>query len=309
MRINALNHVSFLVTDLVETRRFAEDFGLHTVLQNDQKLFMRTSGGEAWSYMALQSDRRGFVGLGFAVESEYDLAEAVTKHGATPMCKLDTPGGGLGVTLTGPDGLKVDLVTGISGSKPCPPLPSLKLNAPGDHTRLDVPQIRRNLGPPTLFRLGHIGLFVKDYQATAAWLEDVFGMKRSDSMHPGNPDVFIVGFYRLDHGKERVDHHTLFLGQSDRTDVHHISFEVQDYEAQFRAHRWLAKQGWEPNWGVGRHPLGSHVFDVWFDPDRYRFETFSDTDLVNCDHTPGHHDVHDQEIDIWSSESPERYFA
>jgi catechol 2,3-dioxygenase-like lactoylglutathione lyase family enzyme len=309
MRLQSIHHVSFAVTDLAQTRRFAEDFGLHTVTSDADSLVMRTSGGDAWSYRARQADQRGFLGLGFTVEGEADLAEAVERRGATPIRELDTPGGGLGVTLTGPDGLQVDLVTGVRREEPSLPAPQLRMNAPGERSRLADPQSHRELGPAALFRLGHIGLFVKDFRATATWLEQVLGMKRSDSLHPGNPAVSIVGFYRLDHGKEWVDHHTLFLGQSDRTDAHHISFEAQDYEAQFRAHRWLEKQGWEPNWGVGRHPLGSHVFDVWFDPDRYRFETFSDTDLVNSDHQPGHYDVHTQEMDMWSSDSPERYFA
>ncbi len=309
MRVKSLHHVSFAVTNLAQTRRFAQDFGLHTVSDDGQRLFMRTSGGDAWCYRAEQADARAFLGFGFAVESEDDLAEAVERHGATPIRTLDTPGGGLGVTLTSPAGLKIDLVTGIRGEQAGDPAPGLRLNEPGERSRLAVPQSHRELGPATLFRLGHIGLFLSDYAASAAWFETVLGMKRSDSLHPGNPAVTIVGFYRLDHGADWVDHHTLFLGQSDRTDAHHISFEVQDYEAQFRAHRWLEKQGWEPNWGVGRHPLGSHVFDVWFDPDRYRFETFSDTDVVNCNHEPGHYDVHTQDMDMWSSDSPERYFA
>jgi catechol 2,3-dioxygenase-like lactoylglutathione lyase family enzyme len=309
MRIKSIHHVSFSVTNLAESQRFAEDFGLQTVINDAQTLYMRTSGGDAWCYTAQQSDQRSFTALGFAVESEDDLAEAVTKHGATAVRELDSPGGGRGVTLNGPDGLKVDLVTGVQGQEPEETEPQLKLNAPGERTRLADPQSTRELGPATLFRLGHVGLFVKDYRAVTAWLEQVLGMKCSDSLHPGNPAVSIVGFYRLDRGTEWVDHHTLFLGQSDKTDVHHISFEAQDFEAQFRAHRYLGQQGWEPNWGVGRHPLGCHVFDVWFDPDRYRFETFSDTDLINCDHPAGHYDIHNQDIDIWSSDPPDRYFA
>lgn len=309
MRLQSIHHVSFGVTDLARTRQFAEDFGLLTVSGNADQLYMRTSGGDAWCYKAERAEGRRFLGLGFAVEGRDDLLEAVERHGATSIRELDSPGGGLGVTLTNPEGLKVDLVTGVKGVKSQLPAPQLKLNAPGERTRHANPQSRRELGPPVLFRLGHVGLFVRDFRTSAAWFESVLGMKCSDSMHPGNPAVSIVGFYRLDHGKDWVDHHTLFFGQSDKTDAHHISFEVQDYETQFRAHRWLETQGWEANWGVGRHPLGSHVFDVWFDPDRYRFETFSDTDLVNCDHQAGHYDVHTQDMDMWSSDSPERYFA
>lgn len=310
MQIRSLHHVLFAVTDMEKTRRFAEDFGLRTVSQAGGRLFMRTSGGDAWCYGAQQSDTRGFLGLGFLVESEADLHEAVEKHGATPIRELDAPGGGRAVTLTSPEGLKVDLVHGIGGEQPQDPHPDLKLNTPAARARLAEAQSKRPLGPATLYRLGHLGLFARDYRASSAWFEQVLGLKCSDSMHvPNDPEHTIVGFFRIDRGDEWVDHHTIFLAQADRTDLHHISFEVQDYEAQFRAHRWLQAQGWEPNWGVGRHPLGSHVFDVWFDPDHYRFETFSDTDLVNREHQAGHYDVRTQEMDMWSSDPPDRYFA
>jgi hypothetical protein len=83
---------------------------------------------------------------------------------------------------------------------------------------------------------------------------------------------------------------------------------VQDYESQFVAHRWLLSKGWESNWGVGRHPLGCHVFDTWFGPNRYRFETFSDTDLLNQDHETGHYDISKHELDMWSDKPPDSYF-
>jgi len=309
MRIRSLHHASFTVTDLLKAQRFAEDFGLLTVSRDEQRLFMRTAGGDAWCYSAVQGDKADFTGFGFIVESREDLDEAVLKHGATPVRELDTPGGGLGVTLTMPEGMNVDLDFGVQENDKQKAAPALRLNAPGAYSRFVDPQTSRDLGPATLHRLGHLGLYAKDLGQAMAWLESVLGMKCSDGMHNGDPAQPIVAFYRLDRGQEWVDHHTLFIGQMGRSDLHHVSFEVQDFEAQFRTHRWLQTRGWEPNWGVGRHPLGSHVFDVWFSPDRYRFETYSDTDLVNCDHVASWHDVHTQDMDCWSSDSPERYFA
>lgn len=309
MRIKSLHHARFVSADLEQTRQFAEDFGLLTVSSDADCLYMRSAGGDAWCFSAVRGDASAFAGFGFVVESKADLEEAVRIHGATPVRQLDSPGGGLAVTLTMPEGMTVDLVYGVESRPAGEVLPQLRLNAPGAYQRHVEPQSGRPMGPATLFRFGHLGLYVKDFNATAAWLEAVLGMKRSDGMHTGNPEEPIVAFFRIDRGQEWVDHHAVFIAQMGRSDLHHVSFEVQDFEAQFRTHRWMQKQGWELNWGVGRHPLGSHVFDVWFSPDHYRFETFSDTDLVNCDHKPGYYDVHTQEMDLWSSDSPERYFA
>lgn len=309
MRLKALHHVHFAVTNLQATRKFAEDFGLVSVADDGRRIYMRTSGGDAYSYIAEQADVASLKGIAFVTETIADLEEAVRNHGASPLMELDAPGGGSAVTLAGPEGVSVMLVHGIDNVPPAQPPESLRLNTPGVHSRHSTPQATRPVGPANLFRLGHIGLYVKDFAVWEAWLAGVLGMKASDYMYAGDPEHRIVGFFRLDRGAEWVDHHTLFVGQMGKTDCHHISFEVQDYEAQFRTHRWLGQQGWEPNWGVGRHPLGSHVFDVWFSPDRYRFETFSDTDLVNSDHATGSHNVAESEMDLWSSDPPDRYFA
>ncbi|MFK7841795.1 MAG: VOC family protein [Sphingorhabdus sp.] len=308
MPIRSLHHVSFTAPDIEKTRQFAEDFGLLTVEKSEDHFVMQTGGGDAWCYQAHRGER-GFAGLGFLVENESDLEDAVKNHGASEIRKLETPGGGLGVTLTNPEGLKIDLVWGIEGDTPQEVQPELRLNTPAARTRFGEPQSTRPLGPASLYRLGHLGLFVKDYKTSAEWFEKTLGMKVSDSMHvPHNPDQTVVAFMRIDRGEHWVDHHAIFLAQSDKTDLHHISFEAQDFEAQARAHRWLLSRGWEPNWGIGRHPLGCHIFDVWFDPDRYRFETFTDTDLLNHDHPTGHHDISTHEMDAWSSKPPESYF-
>lgn len=309
MKIRSLHHVSFTVTDIEKTHQFAQDFGLRTVEKSDDHFVMQTGGGDAWCYKAVKGER-GFSGLGFLVESQSDLQEAIDKHGATEIRNLDTPGGGVAVTLTSPEGIKVDLVHGIKGDTPAEVQPELRLNSPASRTRFAVPQETRPLGPASLYRLGHMGLFVNDYKKNAEWLEQTLGLICTDSMHiPGMPQKTVVGFFRIDRGSEWVDHHAIFLAEDERSDLHHISFEAQDYEAQFRAHRWLLKQGYDLNWGVGRHPLGSHVFDVWFAPDRYRFETFTDTDLVNSDHVHGHHDISQHEMDCWSDDPAEKYFA
>ena len=307
MRIRALHHVHFSVTDLSRTEDFARDFGLHVARRDEGQLWLRTGGGDAYCYRATRDDR-AFHGLGFLVEGEDDLAEAVRDHGASPIRSLDGPGGGRGVTLAGPEGLMIDLVHDIAGDAQLPSPAAMRLNVPGAITRLATPQQRRDLAPPKLFRLGHIGLYVRSFADCATWFQDVLRLRISDTIHDGDPAQRIVGFFRVDRGTEHVDHHSLFLAQFGKTDCHHISFEVADFEAQFMAHRWLGSRGWTPNWGVGRHPLGSHVFDVWFDPDGYRFETFSDTDMVNDAHVPGNHDVHHAQMDLWSSDSPKRYF-
>ena len=38
MKLESISHVAFRVTNLAETRRFAEDFGLHTISNDGEHL-------------------------------------------------------------------------------------------------------------------------------------------------------------------------------------------------------------------------------------------------------------------------------
>ena len=37
-------------------------------------------------------------------------------------------------------------------------------------------------------------------------------------------------------------------------------------------------------WGIGRHVLGSQLFDYWFDPDGFEYEHYTDGDVFTADH-------------------------
>lgn len=312
MMLRKLHHVMFRVTDIEATRKFAEDFGLITVEHTAERLIMATQGEDCFAYVAYPSTKAEFLGFAFETASAADLHEAVIQHGATPVADLDFPGGGQFVSLRDPDGFRVDLVSEV-GKKPVGECyPDWSMNSPLAYPREGRFEPKRPMAPARLFRLGHIGLFIPSFQKSLPWYQSVLGLIPSDIYHvPGQPHIQIVGFLRLDHGEELVDHHCLALMQSreGHAACHHISFEAQDFEAQFMSHRYLEAQGYELVWGVGRHPHGSHIFDVWRDPDRNRFETFTDTDRLRKADGTRVHDISQVEMDVWSSDPPDRYFA
>lgn len=312
MPVKRLHHVSFQVTNLDETEIFASDFGLLTVERTDEEIFMRTGGGDSFAYHACKGAEPRFLGFAVEVDSEEDLHRLIRDHGATPVRDLNTPGGGKAVSVTDPNSLVVDFVHGVANRAPEEAHVPLRLNSPGLIDRSGRFEPKRPLGPAKLFRIGHLALFVPDFVEASAWYEKILGLIASDVYHvPDKPDEKIVGFFRFNRGDEPVDHHCIAFLQSmtGEASCHHVSFEAQDFDAQFMAHRFLESRGYELVWGVGRHPHGSHIFDVWRDPDRNRFETFSDTDLLTAGDGSRIHDLHDVEMDVWSSDPPTRYFA
>lgn len=309
MRLIGLHHIHLRVPDLAASRAFLTDFGLVEAGETDGKVFLRGGGSAAYQVVLESGDEAALLALALEVEDRGELDAAVSVHGASAVVPLAGPGGGEAVTLTDPEGNAVRLVHGIARRNPDPLREGLISNFGDDKPRKGTSQNMASLGPPQLLRLGHVGLFVRDAKACDAWYRNVLGLLPSDLMYAGQPDNLAAGFYRIDRGDQWVDHHTIALFGLGKSDLHHVSFEVQDCEIQFMAHRWMERHGHDPVWGVGRHPKGSHIFDVWRDPSGYRFETFSDTDLLNASHEPEVFPIQDAEMDLWSDRHFEAYFA
>ena len=307
--LKSLHHVKFQVKDLEELKGFAEDFGLIPIEETRDRLVMRAMGGDMGVYVAEKGDKDALVGFAFEVENQSDLESAVNDRGASEIADLDLPCGGQFVSLTDPDGNQVELVHGVGRMAEGELEEDLMINTPAKKVRFGRNQVGRHFGPARLWRIGHIGLFVKSYAESSAWYQENLGLIGSDVYNiPGQPQAKIVGFHRMNRGEEYVDHHCVALMQDERGGCHHISFEVLDYEAQMVTHSYLQSKEYESIWGVGRHPHGSHVFDVWRSPDGARFETFSDTDLFRESDGTNYHDISTVMMDKWSTEGPEKYF-
>jgi len=310
MPLKALHHVKFQVRDLDRQEAFATDFGLSTAERSAERLVMKTRGGDPFVYVALQGDDDRFLGLAFEVEEREDLERATGLEGAGPIYQSDLPGGGEAVRLADPDRNEIVLLHGAARSGSGEAYDELQINTPFNKQRFGRNQHPRDTGPARLWRIGHVGLFIRDFAKSTDWYARNLGLIGSDIYHvPGVPAARVVGFFRLDRGDEYVDHHVIAFMQDERGGCHHISFETQDYEAQHRTHRFLRSKDYESIWGVGRHPHGSHVFDVWRSPDGARFETFSDTDLFRKEDGTRLHDISKVVMDEWSNDGPERYFA
>ena len=115
---------------------------------------------------------------------------------------------------------------------------------------------------------------------------------------PDNGQVFNT-FCRLDRGKELVDHHCFFFFEGPKYHVHHSSFETHDFDTQVLGHDWLRHKGYENCWGVGRHIMGSQIFDYWFDPSRFILEHYVDGDLVDISHPTQKSAASHDGIHVW----------
>ncbi|KAK2685457.1 hypothetical protein QWA68_015692 [Fusarium oxysporum] len=276
-------HIYYKHKDINSARQFLVDFGFTEAKQVGEKTYYKGLSNEPFLYCAIEADENEFGGAAFVVESEADLQYASeTLPGATEIYELsDAPGGGLCVTFKDPkDGFPFHLVYGQKMDESQVALPQRDFNLPLTKNRLANRFQRMEKAPAPVHRLGHFGMCVTDFQATFDFYLPRFNLKPSDLIHLEDGRV-VTAFNRLDRGTELVDHHAFFFYEGPRSHVHHASFETHDFDTQVLGHDWLRHKGYKNCWGVGRHVLGSQIFDYWFDPSGYVVEHYADGDL--CD--------------------------
>lgn len=308
MKIRDIRYVVYQVTDLEKTRAFVSDFGLTRVDAPGPTTYFRGVSSSPFIYAAEQAAVPRLKAIGIEVETAADLELATSIEGASAIHPLDRPGDGLCVDIMMPGGFKLELLHGVAHSPELPTRPPLAINEARRKTRINSPQ-RLPREPAHAIRLGHVVLAVTDAIATRDWLVKNLGMIVSDSLLvPGSKDEYVGFFMRFDRGATPSDHHSLLITQGERNGVHHISFEMEDMDAVYMGHEWMKQQGYEHHWGVGRHVLGSQVFDYWWDPDGFRLEHYADGDLFDNTVEASTVEATNDQLWIWGPEVPETFF-
>lgn len=277
--IEDIAFVGFKAPDLSAMRSFMEDFGAVVVQATDTHLYMRGASSAPFLHVTEQGDA-AFTTLGLRAGSRADLERLAVADGVA-VTGFDAPGGGFHVDLRDPDGVLVRVVAEQTGIEPLPLPEPQGWNWHGDRPRLHHPK-RTFQGAAHLVRLGHCVLNVANFRASERWYKDRFGFITSDEIEVA-PGMAIGAFMRCDRGDTPTDHHTLFLMQAPSgPGFNHAAFEVADMDDLQAGHNRLADAGQKQVWGVGRHLLGSQVFDYWRDPWGHMLEHWTDGDLFTA---------------------------
>ncbi|WP_252270814.1 VOC family protein [Pseudomonas subflava] len=305
VKATALAHLIFERADLSLAERFLVDFGLRVARRDADNLYMRGTGSAAYCYQVRRAEKTRFVGLGLALASRADLEVISRLPGASPIQPNQAPGGGEKVCLTDPSGFVVEVVFGQTPADVIPHRPALPLNQVDSHARINGTQ-RPPITPPEVIRLGHVVLEVADFQATCAWYTQHFGLIPSDVqvLPDGSP---AVAFMRLDLGNEPADHHTLAMAQGFMATYSHSAYEVVDADAVGVGQRILQERGWKHAWGIGRHILGSQIFDYWQDPWGDKHEHYCDGDLFTSERPTELHSVSPEAMAQWGQRMPKSF--
>jgi hypothetical protein len=287
IKVKDLAYARLRSPDLDIQEQFCIDFGMVKVERTKDRLYMRGSDPAHHIHITEKGDTPAFVGLAYYATSEDDLKKIAKAPGASGIEHLDEPGGGMRVRLTEPNGYQIEVVYGIEQLEPIK-VARDPVNS-GDEPLRRAGRLMRLSKPPTLIkRIAHAVMGSPRMVETLAWFREHLGFIASDDIYVGDKNNLIASFNRLDRGEDYVDHHVFLCLQHEKTGLNHISFEVPDIDAVFTDHQYLVGLGkYEHMWGVGRHVLGSQVYDYWADPWGRVHEHWADSDRLNI-HEPSH---------------------
>ncbi|MFJ9867943.1 VOC family protein [Streptomyces sp. NPDC101165] len=287
IKVHDIAWLEFLKPDLARAEAFARAFGFVTSYRDTRELHLRGTQAGAPCVIIRRGRRSRFLGPAFRAADTRDLLRLADTVG-TRVHPLPQTLGGSVVDLADPGGLRVRVVADVDELPARPGQRPQRLNVGGGLDRANDTQ-RPPREPAGVRRLGHVVLQSTTYLRTLNWYLEHLGLIVSDFLfYEGQRERGpTMSFIRCDRGRTPTDHHTLALtlGPSDR--YVHSAYEVTDLDAMAAGGEHLLDEGYRRSWGIGRHILGSQIFDYWRDPDGFLVEHFADSDMFDATLEPG----------------------
>ena len=267
--------------DLEAQEEFLTEFGMIRAERTNDALYMRGTDTDQFIHVTHKGDPC-FVGFAYNASSEEDLERVSKIEGASEVESMNEPGGGKRVRLTEPNGYQIEVVYG-QAEHDAIPVKFQKLNMGPESNNRTGELMRIHTGPSRVKRIGHGVMGTTNLKETVAWFRTTLGFIGSDDVYAGEKDNLMGSFSRCDQGDTYVDHHVFFCIQAGRAGLNHLSYEVANIDDVFTGHEHMKSIGkYEHMWGLGRHVLGSQVFDYWADPWGRVHEHWSDSDRLNA---------------------------
>jgi catechol 2,3-dioxygenase-like lactoylglutathione lyase family enzyme len=261
-----LAYVDLITPSLDEARSYYDGvLGATTVEQGGETAFL-SLGLDHHNLSLRKGDRAGLGAIGLQVGPDEDMADLQRRIEAMGFKAARKSDARPGV----PDMLEIADVGGHTFHL----LPTIKALAPGFSGRGVDP-----------VRLGHVAILTTDAAAVIRFLTAGLGFSATDWFED------FVTFVTCNR-----DHHVLNIIQAPFATMHHLAFQLDGRDHQFRAADLLTRHRVPTLWGPARHTAGHNVASYHFGADGALIELFNDMDvfvaeLGYCEPRPWHADL------------------
>jgi catechol 2,3-dioxygenase-like lactoylglutathione lyase family enzyme len=303
VKARSLAFLIFDKPDLPRMQAFLCDFGMQPASASASQLVMRGAGSAPCIYLARRAARSRYVGAAFEVGADVDLRRLALATGARALEPSQIPGGGRGIVLRDPAGHEVWL---IAGQGPLPTAPSASVpastNFPDTKQRIDD-VVRPPAIPAQVFKAGHVVLRTARFDEMAAWYMRHLGLVPTDVQYleDGSPNLV---FLRFDLADTPADHHAVVVAGGLDNGFEHAAYEVRDLDSLGQGQQVLRRRGHRHLWGIGRHVIGSQLFDYWFDPDGEALEHYADGDVFTSTYETRYSPLNLAGLYAWGADLP-----
>lgn len=305
IKIEGLAYLVVQRPDVDKAAKFFEDYGLLVDRRVGETIYFRGTSQKS-HLIVLEKGEEKVARVGFTASAKdvEKLAQAYNK----PINTHPDPMGGRFVSLQDPDGLGIEVNCDLT---PLDKVDIEKAQATiwnhAEHKERINEGVRHDIKPVVVGKLGHTLWLAASIRKTVHWYQDVLGMIVSDFQFLKDDPIPVVAFLRCDRGDEPTDHHTLGIGSALELGHDHSAFEMDSYEEIAIANQWMRKKKYLHGWGIGRHILGSQVFDYWRDPSLDMFEHYADGDLFDNSISPGYHFFNAHAQHQWGPDMPDEF--
>jgi catechol 2,3-dioxygenase len=251
-RACALRSIELGVPDVERSRGFYENvWGLQLVDRVDGTAYLRATGPEHHVVVLHERPESGVVRVNLAAPDRAAvdaLYESVRRAGAVPLgepAALDLPGGGYGFAFHDPEGREFRVSSDVASHADA-------------HAELDLP-----------FKLSHVVLNAADATRSSAFLREGLGFRLRDQTK------------MMDFLGCNPDHHSIALTRVGNTSLNHVAFELPTWNGLMYASGRLRREGFDIQWGVGRHGPGNNVFAYFIEPAEIAVEYTAEVEQID----------------------------
>ena len=306
IKVTDIAYVRLRAPDLDLQAEFLDNFGLVQSAKTNNAIYYRGTDPVHHVHITEKGDPK-FVGIAYHAASEDDLKTLAKVPGASGIENMDEPGGGKRVRLTEPNGYQIEVVWGMD-KVPEIPAPRQVLNSGYAPLARAGDLMRIQKGPSRVKRIAHAVLGTPKVKETVNWFRHHLGFICSDDVYAGTegqPDRLVQS---LRPRRDLRRPPRVLRDQPRHAGLNHISFEVQDMDDVFMGHQHMRDTGkYEHMWGIGRHLLGSQVYDYWADPWRRVHEHWADSDRLNIKNGSNLLSAEEALVSQWGDPPPQKF--
>jgi len=258
-RVTGVRSIELGVRDLQKSAEFySKIWALEEVSSEGDSIHFRATGGEHHVLTIRERPKSALLGVHFAAvdRAAVDALCAKAKGYGVAVEGAPAPlsgaaGGGYGFRFVTPDGLPMSIASDT----------------------LQHPNTVLDRSRPS--KLSHVVLNSARTEDQVPFFIDVLGFKLSDSTH-------MMEFLRCS-----ADHHSIAIFRNNGPSLNHVAYEVPNMDGLMRGAGRLKQNGFDIEWGVGRHGPGNNVFSYFIEPDGFVAEYTTELDqLDDATHVP-----------------------